>query len=386
MDRSFKDLRAPSGKEDASELACGERFDDSGMSWDELLRSQRILMVSEAGAGKTYECESKARELFARGEPAFFLTLESVASAGVAATLFGDDHTRFTDWLASSSQVAYFFLDSIDELQLVHRSFKDALRRFAHDIREALGRATVVITARPVPIDRQAFRDILPVQAPVRQEDSHDEFIRIAMDGPSNSKDDGPPASREVELLPLTGPQIIEFARSRCVENPEALLAAIDAKHAREFARKPQDLIELCDDSGLERVVDALLKSPDINVNSQDYLGRTALHAAVTGNSTACARMLLEKQPDMTLATFGEGQTALHTAVRMGSLKAVTLIKEEFPFLTGHRNAVGRTPAEQCEESLQDYDTYAKVLTTHGRVPPTHDALLLIHGALTASS
>ena len=81
------------------------------------------------------------------------------------------------------------------------------------------------------------------------------------------------------------------------------------------------------------------------------------MHAAVTGNSTACARMLLEKQPDMTLATFGEGQTALHTAVRMGSLKAVTLIKEEFPFLTGHRNAVGRTPAEQCEESLQDYDT-----------------------------
>lgn len=248
MNRTFEALRAPSGKDDAFELSWGERFDESGVSWDELLRSQRILIVSEAGAGKTYECESKARELFARGEPAFFLSLESVASAGVVATLFGDEHTRFSDWLASSSQVAYFFLDSIDELQLVHRSFKDALRRFAHDIRGALGRATVVITARPVPIDRQAFRDILPVPAPVRQEDSQDEFIRIAMDGPSKTKDDGPPPSREVELLPLTGPQIIEFARSRGVENPEALLAAIDAKHAREFARKPQDLIELCDD------------------------------------------------------------------------------------------------------------------------------------------
>ena len=248
MDRTLKDLRAPSGNGDAFELAWGERFDDSGISWDELLKSQRILIVSEAGAGKTYECESKARELFARGEPAFFLSLESVASAGVVATLFGDEHTRFTDWLASSSQLAYFFLDSVDELQLVHRSFKDALRRFAHDIRGALGRATVVITARPVPIDRQTFRDVLPVPAPVRQEDSPDEFIRIAMDGPGKTKDDGPPASREVELLPLTGPQIIEFARSRGVENPEALLAAIDAKHAREFARKPQDLIELCDD------------------------------------------------------------------------------------------------------------------------------------------
>lgn len=248
MDRTFKDLRAPSGDGDALELAWGERFDKSGISWDELLKSQRVLIVSEAGAGKTYECESKAKELFTRGEPAFFLSLESVASAGIVATLFGDEHTRFTDWLASSSQLAYFFLDSVDELQLVHRSFKDALRRFAHDIRGAQGRTTVVITARPVPIDRQAFRDILPVPAPVRQEDSQDEFIRIAMDGPSKTKDDGPPANREVELLPLTGPQIIEFARFRNVGNPEALLAAIDAKHAREFARKPQDLIELCDD------------------------------------------------------------------------------------------------------------------------------------------
>lgn len=248
MFRTFRDLRTPTGKDDASELAWGERFDESGVSWDELLKSPRVLIVAEAGAGKTYECESKARELFARGEPAFFLSLESVASAGVVATLFGDQHKRFTDWLASSSQAAYFFLDSIDELQLVHRSFKDALRRFAHDARGAMGRATVVITARPVPIDRQAFRDILPVPAPVRQEGSQDEFIRIAMDGPSKTKDDGPPTIREVELLPLTGPQIMEFAAARGVESPEALLAAIDAKHAREFARKPQDLIELCDD------------------------------------------------------------------------------------------------------------------------------------------
>lgn len=248
MNRTFKPLRTPSGKDEAFGLTWGERFDESGISWDDLLRSQRILIVSEAGAGKTYECETKAGELFARGEPAFFLSLESVASAGVAATLFGDEHKRFTDWLASSSQVAYFFLDSIDELQLVHRSFKDALRRFAHDVRGALGRATVVITARPVPIDRQAFKDILPVMMPARQEDLQDEFIRIAIDGSNKARDDGPPDIREVELLPLTGPQIMEFAASRGVEHPEALLAAIDAKHAREFARKPQDLIELCDD------------------------------------------------------------------------------------------------------------------------------------------
>lgn len=106
----------------------------------------------------------------------------------------------------------------------------------------------MVVTARPVPIDRRAFKEILPVQAAVGVVDSEDEFIRIAMDGPSKSKDDAPPSHREVELLPLTGPQIIEFARARGVANPDVLLQAIDAKHAREFARKPQDMIELCDD------------------------------------------------------------------------------------------------------------------------------------------
>lgn len=248
MKRTFKNLRAASEKDVDFKLTFDERFDESGIGWDELLKSPRILIVSEAGAGKTYECESKARELFVHGEPAFFLSLESVASAGVVATLFGDELTRFNDWLASSSQVAYFFLDSIDELQLVHRSFKDALRRFAHDIRGALERATVVITARPVPIDRQAFREILPVPAVVCAADSEDEFIRIAMDGPSDSRDDGPPSHREVELLPLTGPQIVEFARARGVQNADSLLEAIDAKNARGFACKPQDLIELCDD------------------------------------------------------------------------------------------------------------------------------------------
>lgn len=66
MDRTFKDLRTPSGKDDAFELSWGERFDESGVSWDDLLKSQRILIVSEAGAGKTYECESKARTLRSR--------------------------------------------------------------------------------------------------------------------------------------------------------------------------------------------------------------------------------------------------------------------------------------------------------------------------------
>lgn len=60
MKRAFKNLRAASEKDVDFKLTFDERFDESGVGWDELLKSQRILIVSEAGAGKTYECESKA--------------------------------------------------------------------------------------------------------------------------------------------------------------------------------------------------------------------------------------------------------------------------------------------------------------------------------------
>ena len=47
----------------------------SSFGWDELLRSQRILIVSEAGAGKTYECRAQQSKLWNAGEAAFFLDL-----------------------------------------------------------------------------------------------------------------------------------------------------------------------------------------------------------------------------------------------------------------------------------------------------------------------
>lgn len=205
-------------------------------------------MVSEAGAGKTYECRERASALFARGDAAFFLPLERIAAGGVASALYGPQLQRFERWLASSSEAAYFFLDSIDELQLVHGSFRDALERFAHDLDGALGRATVVVTSRPVSIDRRAFREILPVPEPANETLNGEEFARIAIHGSSEAGKDLPSTFIEVELLPLTDQQIAEFSRARGVVSPEVMLAAIDARHAREFARRPQDLIELCDD------------------------------------------------------------------------------------------------------------------------------------------
>ena len=235
--------------------ASRDIFDDreqahlgKSIGWAQLLESQRILLIAEAGAGKTHECKAQAKLLFGGGEAAFFLRLEEVSASGVRLCLYGEQQKRFDDWRASASQMGYFFLDSIDELQLAHGDFRDALERLGHDLEGGWGRATIVVTSRPVDIDRKAFAELLPVPKAVTDDGHGEEFIRMAVEGPAADDKSRPPLFREVCLLALSDEEIIEFASGQGVVKPDELLAAIHARHAGDFARRPQDLIELCDD------------------------------------------------------------------------------------------------------------------------------------------
>ena len=60
--------------------------------------------------------------------------------------------------------------------------------------------------------------------------------------------EDTAPDWRMVALIPLSDTQIVEFARDQGVEDPAALLDDLKKRNAQEFARRPQDLIELCAD------------------------------------------------------------------------------------------------------------------------------------------
>ena len=224
-----------------------------GTTWQDLLRSMRVLMISEAGAGKTYECREQAQRLWDAGEPAFFVELSGLATGGLRSLLYLDEVARLDDWLSSQSDVATFFLDSIDELKLTRGSFEQALKLFKRGIEGQLGRARIVITTRPTAFDEKLMRSVLPVPPTPSAVPSEESFVKIAMRDHQtqkgiDSEDQAPPDWRTVALIPLSDTQIIEFCSDQRVEDPAALQKDLKRRNAEEFARRPQDLIELCAD------------------------------------------------------------------------------------------------------------------------------------------
>ena len=89
-----------------------------GTTWQNLRCSRRVLIILEAGAGKTYECREQAQRLWDAEEPAFFVELAGLGAGYLRSLLDHDEEARLDAWLSCQSDVAAFFLDSIDELRL----------------------------------------------------------------------------------------------------------------------------------------------------------------------------------------------------------------------------------------------------------------------------
>jgi hypothetical protein len=153
------------------------------------------------------------------------------------------------EWLRSQSEVATFFLDSIDELKLTLGKFDQALKRLNKSLAGQLGRVRVVITTRPVLVDRALIEQYLPIPSASEAEPTAEAFADAVMD--SKKKPDNAPktkAWRNVGLMPLSTAQMRKFAVAQNVSDPDALLEDIRLRDAEEFAQRPQDLIELCSD------------------------------------------------------------------------------------------------------------------------------------------
>ena len=135
----------------------------------------RVLVLADAGAGKTFEAKDRAAKLRADGANAFFIRIEAIDAAFEDGFEVGTA-TEFAGWLASDGD-AYFSLDSVDEAQLgTPRALEDAIRLFRARIQTARERARIIITSREdawqALTDRALVEQYLPHGAPADAEEA----------------------------------------------------------------------------------------------------------------------------------------------------------------------------------------------------------------------
>lgn len=131
---------------------------------------------------------------------------------------------------------------------------------------------------------------------------------------------------------------------------------------------KGQTPLMLVADADDQQLVEAFLVA-GADINAQDFLGRTALHAAVTARSANCVAAILKYQPDTSKVTLYEAHTALHTAVRMGAADVVSLLLAHDSSLALRKNSQGQTVLELVQAILLDLPAFRALMGTQRRSP-----------------
>lgn len=256
LGRTFHELatRAPdtNSSVDSQAFFVGPR-----LSWEDLLKWHRTVILSEAGTGKTEEILQTARSLKLEGKTAFFLRLEHIPEDFEGAFEVGT-YEDFTRWLGSTDD-AWLLLDSVDEARLRNPGdFERAIRKLGQRVQIASARIHIVISGRTsawrAKTDLDLCEQHLPnapkttrASAPVPPSifDISDDVDLETLGIEESKQKSAPSGFRIVALDDLSKPQIEVFARARGISNTKAFLEEIERADAESFTTRPQDLDEL---------------------------------------------------------------------------------------------------------------------------------------------
>lgn len=248
LDRTFHELSVDACESNDVDIIRAAGTGDR-LFWSDLIKEYRVVILSEAGSGKTAEIRNVTSVLRKQGKPAFFLRLEHIPKDFEAAFELGT-YEDFKEWLATGDE-GWLLLDSVDEARLRSPGdFELAICKLSREIRTAKDRAHIVITGRitawrPMTDLRNCTRDLpytfsaTSERSQSNEDDTPDDSVQ------TETVDRPPPSFRIVALDDLTAEQVLLFVKARGIENSRTFIDAIDRADAGSFTSRPQDLEEL---------------------------------------------------------------------------------------------------------------------------------------------
>ena len=250
LNRTFHELSKDSTENDDLDISRAFHFSDR-LSWTNLINEYRLIILSEAGSGKTAEIRNIANMLREQGKPSFFLRLEHIPRDFEDAFEVGT-YDAFEEWLASG-EVGWLFLDSVDEARLRDPGdFELAIRKLSRRINTAKDRTHIVITGRTTAWRPKTDLAHCTAHLPYTVATTSEHDPQAENDGPGGSVQtktemgvDPKPVFKIVALDDLTRDQIAVFAKVRGIEDSKAFLDAVERADAWSFTSRPQDLEEI---------------------------------------------------------------------------------------------------------------------------------------------
>lgn len=251
LNRTFHELSKYTSEDDELDLSHAFHVGDR-LSWSDLIQQYRLVILSEAGSGKTAEIRNIARGLRGEGKSAFFIRLEHVPSDFEDGFEVGT-FEEFQTWLDSNDE-GWLLLDSVDEARLRNPGdFALAVRKLGRRVATAKDRTHIVITGRT-----NAWRPktdlalcvthlpFTPVTTTAKEEEISDSDDMLdVVETSERSKEKSQPVFKIVTLDDLSSAQIEIFANARGIKDSKAFVDAIDRADAWSFTSRPQDLMEL---------------------------------------------------------------------------------------------------------------------------------------------
>ncbi len=264
LNRTFHPLPLTRAARDDADLSRWQGVRGQ-LRWSDLLAFQRVVLLSEAGAGKTEEIRHIASSLRANGKQAYFLRIEHACLHFESAFEVGSLEA-FEAWRQSDSE-GWVFLDSVDEARIKDpKNFELAIKRLGRELKAVLQQVHVVITGRNAAwrakSDLALCHANLPFKSASREaaasEHGAESVVASGIDIENDEADgSGSIATREkavdpnefqiVALDPLHDGQVDTFVRARGVVDVAAFRRAVEAKDAEALTTRPLDLDELVD-------------------------------------------------------------------------------------------------------------------------------------------